>query len=75
MKRREWEPNSCRKNYIPGWAQAEFYYERDSLLEHRLHVDEFRCHFNKGEVTLASKERPIFGNPNIYFGSIGNKRH
>jgi len=36
-------------------TQAEFYYERDSLLEHRLHVDEFRCHFNKGEVTLASK--------------------
>jgi len=35
-------------------SQAEFYYEKDNFLSNRFHVDEYRCHYEKGDVTVAS---------------------
>eukprot|EP00088_Acartia_fossae_P021303 TRINITY_DN22779_c0_g1_i1.p1 TRINITY_DN22779_c0_g1~~TRINITY_DN22779_c0_g1_i1.p1 ORF type:complete len:358 (-),score=53.46 TRINITY_DN22779_c0_g1_i1:25-1098(-) len=34
--------------------QAEFYYDKDNFLANRFHVDEYRCHYEKGDVTVAS---------------------
>jgi hypothetical protein len=36
-------------------TQAAFNYRREMFLENRLYVDEYRCHFRRGSVTLASE--------------------
>ena len=36
-------------------TQAEFHYQRDAFIENRLYIDEYRCHFSRGDVTLASE--------------------
>jgi ADP-ribosylglycohydrolase len=35
-------------------SQAEFYYEKDNFLSNRFHIDEYRCHYEKGDITVAS---------------------
>lgn len=36
-------------------TQAEFHYQRDFFIKNKLYVDEYRCHFSRGSVTLASQ--------------------